>query len=474
LKIVWLFPPSDGFPNVSQYRFFKRMPIQVSIIYPYLAASGVTLLHESGHDARLMDCPTCGISWRAVEAQVADADVVILEARAPIMNELAQCISRVKENSWRALVTKRPFVVVYGDHVSWDPGEGLRAGADVVIQGGDYDWGVFTLIQALTAGEPLPQIWNPGLLKNLKQLPWVDRELVNYKPYYEAWRERNHFFWLMSSRGCPYSCIYCSWTGTLWENRIRFRDPEDVANEMNYLYQEYGSLELLDDADCFSPQMADRGQIQRLELFEISEDQIRWGVQTHPNMISDLDLMKRLKAVGLSLVKLGLESGNQITLDTIHKNLKIEQSVKAIRILQDAEISVHANMIVGWPWESKEMAYHSIEWIKKLRPNQAQFSLLIPYPNTELFDVAKSNGWLTVPAEDYSKLDASRPMLKMVNMSSDDVVKLYQDAWRLFYLDPKYIIRKLLAIHDLGSIRQLINGYKSVTKGHMKAVEAHE
>lgn len=443
------------------------MPIRASIIYPYLAASGVTQLYEDGFNAQLLDAPTKEMSWPDVFSTVLDVDLFIMEARAPMMAELSQAIDRIKKHYWKS--AQRPLIVVYGDHVSWDPGEGLRAGADIVIQGGDYDYGALTLCQALRNGEHPGQIWNPGLLKNLDKLSWVDRELVDWRPYREAWAERKHFFWLMSSRGCPFKCIYCAWNGTLWDYKIRFRDPVNVAREMWSLYSNYGPCEILDDADCFSPAAAEL-QIQELENYGIDEDKIRWGVQTHPAYINNLDQLKRLKGVGLSLVKLGIETGNQSSLDRMNKRLTIPQSEKAIKLLQEAGISVHANMVVGWPWETKEEAYHSIEWIKELRPNQAQFSLLIPYPNTELYDVAKANGWLTVEPDNYAALDASRPMLKMVGMSSADVIKLYQDAWKLFYLDPKFIFRKILAVHDLGSIKQLYNGWRSVTKGHMKAI----
>lgn len=469
MRIIWLVPPSEGFPNVGQYRFFKRMPIRASIIYPYLAASGVTQLDEAGHYAQFIDAPTMELNWpdTLLRIDVEAPELIIMEARAPMMAELSDAISRIKKHTWKA--AQRPIIAVYGDHVSWDPGEGVRAGADVVITGGDYDYGALTLAQSLEKGNIPPQVWQPGLLKDLNQLSWVDRELVDWRPYREAWAERKSFFWLMSSRGCPFRCIYCSWNGTLWESKIRLRDPVNVAREMWSLYSCYGPCEILDDADCFAPSAA-IPMIQELEHFGVTEDEIRWGVQTHPALINDLALLKRLKGVGLSLVKLGIETGNQNSLNIMRKGLSIEQSERAIQLLQDAEISVHANMVVGWPWETKEEAYHSIEWIKKLRPNQAQFSLLIPYPNTELYDMAKANGWLTVDPGDYAALDASRPMLKMVGMSSQDVIKLYQDAWRMFYLDPKFIMRKILAVHDLGSIKQLYNGWKSVTKGHMKAV----
>lgn len=155
----------------------------------------------------------------------------------------------------------------------------------------------------------------------------------------------------------------------------------------------------------------------------------------------------------------------------MRKGLKIEQSERAIKLLQEADIGVHANLIVGFPWETREEAYHTVEWIKKLKPNQAQFSLLIPYPNTELYKMAAENGWLTVLDGDWGKFDASKPMMKMADLSSREIIQLYQDSWRKFYLDREFVWRQLKRVRSWSEVKQLWHGFRSVVYGHMRAVD---
>src|SRR4030042_4281014 len=81
VNILWLIPPLEGFPNISQYRFFKRMHIRDTIIYPYLAASGVTQLDKAGNDVPFMDSPTLAYDWKDVDPWLHDVDLVIMEAR---------------------------------------------------------------------------------------------------------------------------------------------------------------------------------------------------------------------------------------------------------------------------------------------------------------------------------------------------------------------------------------------------------
>jgi radical SAM superfamily enzyme YgiQ (UPF0313 family) len=194
-------------------------------------------------------------------------------------------------------------------------------------------------------------------------------------------------------------------------------------------------------------------------------------MQTHSNMINDLETLKLMKKSGLHVVKLGIESGNQTTLDRIRKGVTVEQHEKAIKLLKEADIVVHANLMVGFPWETKAQAYHTINWIKKLEPNQAQFSLVIPYPWTELYDEAKANGWLLVPETDWERYDASYPMLSMEGMTPEEVVQLYRDSWSKFYLNSKYILNHIRTVKNIQDIKQLVRGYRSIRWGHMRAIK---
>jgi radical SAM superfamily enzyme YgiQ (UPF0313 family) len=131
---------------------------------------------------------------------------------------------------------------------------------------------------------------------------------------------------------------------------------------------------------------------------------------------------------------------------------------------------VHANLMLGFPWETKKMVYETLDWIKKLDPNQAQFSMLIPYPNTEIFQMAAENGWF-IQQPKWDNFDASFPMLRMDGLSGEEIVDLYVDLWKGFYLNWRYIWRHLKTIRHWEGIVNLWHGFRSVYFGHMKAVD---
>lgn len=468
MKVVWLFPPAEkgGFPNISQYRFYKRMPIRISIIYPYLAAMGATLLKNASFDVEFLDAPTMDLTWKDVDKDLQDADLVVMETRTPNLFEIQRACLRIK--MWFPDVK----VAFYGDHVSWNPNESLSldVAPDYIVCGGDYDRGVLDLAKAIEAGYKIPRAFQFPMVEDLDILPFCDRNLVPWRLYYESWRHRENFVWTMSQRGCYYHCSFCAWVKTFWNYRLRHRSPHNVVDEYESIYEELGECEVLDDADLFDTTW---GVKFAKELISRGYDngEILWAIQTHPNMIRNLEDLKILRRSGLRTVKLGIESGNQITLNRIRKGTTVKQIEKAVSLLKETRIMVHANLMVGFPWETKEMAYHTIDWIKKLDPNQAQFSLLIPYPNTEIFDQAKENGWLLVAAGEWDKFDASKPMLKMEGLTPEEIVTLYKDHWRSFYLNPKYVWRHLVKVRSWYDIKQLYRGFRSIYFGHMRSMD---
>lgn len=459
MQIMWLVPPIKGHPNIGQYRFYKNTPNRASLEYPYLNAMGVTQLYKAGFNVFFLDCPTIGIKKLP---SALFADLVVMEARTPILNQVFDVADKLRE--------EQIPVALFGDHMTWQPDEGLKH-CDYVVLGGDFDYGVTKLALQIGKSEKPARKFNAGLVENLDTLPHCNHELVRWNDYYEAWRNRDKFFYTMSGRGCTYNCTFCCWVRLLWHNRVRQRSVKDVANEFQEIHEKYGDCEIWDDHDCFDTAW---GQKFAEELIArgFTHKEILWAFQTHSNMINNLDALKTMKRAGLHVVKLGIESGNQETLNRAHKGVTIRQHERAIGMLKDADIIVHANLMVGWPWETKAQAYHTIEWIKKLEPNQAQFSLIIPYPFTDLYDEAKANGWLNLDTTEWGNFDASYPMLRMEGMTPEEVVQLYRDCWSKFYLNRAYIWKHLRTVHTLQDIKQLVRGFRSIYFGHMRAMKS--
>ncbi len=464
MKVIWLVPPAHKgkYPNIGQYRFYKNTPVKASLEYPYLNAMGVTQLDVARHDVQYFDCPAMNLSLADIQDALFPAQLIIMEARTPIVEYIYELSSNLK--TWFGAK-----IALFGDHVTYFPEEALQH-CDYVISGGDYDYGARKLADALRAGQNPDRIFKAGLVENLDELPHVDREIVPHQIYFEAWKIRDVYLYTMSGRGCWYDCTFCAWNRCFWHNRVRQRSVDDVAQEFWEAYAKYGKCYFWDDHDCFDTAWGEKFAEHLLKTGNTHKE-ILWAFQTHSNMIHDLGALKTMKRAGLHLVKLGIESGNPFTLFMIRKRTTVQQHEKAIKLLKEADITVHANLMCGFPWETKKEAYHTIEWIKKLDPNQAQFSLAIPYPWTQLYDYARENNLLMVKEGDWEAFDATHPMMKMEDMTSEEIVKLYQDCWSKFYLNWRYKWKHLKTVRNWADLKQLVRGYYSVRFGHMKAIE---
>jgi len=252
--------------------------------------------------------------------------------------------------------------------------------------------------------------------------------------------------------------------------------PKRVADEMQFATEKYGIREYLDDADTFlckwwGVKFAEELKQRGLDIF--------WNMQTRPDQITSVSLeeLKFMKKSGLHVVKLGVDASNDETMTRIRKNISIKQVKDAVELLKKAGLEVHVNMIIGYPWEDRKTAYDGIKFVKNLKPNQAQFSLIEPFIGTPIFDEALANNWFIHDPYDYDKYDMKTPIVAG-EMTEREIAKLHRDAWSMFYLNPSFITRQIiksfkhmLEHRNIDSFKHLWRGFKGVYYGHMRAVK---
>lgn len=473
LKILWLMPPSrkrGELPLVSQNRWFKYMPTKTNMIYPVLASYGVSMLLEAGFDVDFCDAPAEDIGLAEIALSIDTYDLLILEGRTPVMPWLFDLIKILKH--------EHPDLRVagYGDHVMIRPREALASGFDYIINSGDWDWGALVLAREISSGEEPEPVFNWPKMPDLEHLPLLDRKIVSWQNYRETWRHREEFGWVQSGRGCYGQCAYCSWNYVYYDCQMRTMSSQAAFTEMEHAHWKYGLKEFLDDADTFmikplGLELASKILEEKLDVF--------WNIQTRADVIaqawdSDLELLARS---GLHVVKLGIDGANDFTLHKILKGHTVEHVRKAVEKLKDAGLEIHINLILGWPWETKQEAYKAVQFVKDLKPNQAQFSLIQPFIGTPIYQESLREGWFNIDPEDYAAWNMKQPLL-VGEMSSQEIVDLYRHAWRSFYFSSGYVARQLakaakLSLHErnVDAFKHLWRGFKGVYYGHLRAVD---
>jgi anaerobic magnesium-protoporphyrin IX monomethyl ester cyclase len=474
MKVMISYPPlvGDGTATLGQNRQFQWFH-NPSFIYPMVPASAATLMKAKGYESVYNDCLAEMITWDAYEKLLLTEkpDVILYETKTPVVRQHWGIVEKVKK------LLPAAVIILCGDHITAFPEETMKnSQVDYALTGGDYDFLLLNIVKHIESKEALePGIWyrEKGEIRNtgkfelnhdLNALPFIDRELTKWKQYGEKFFKYNPYTYTMVGRDCPWAkCTFCSWT-TLFP-KFRTRTPESLLAEIDMLVKNYGIREIFDDTGTFP-----RGEW--LKKFCNGMIERKYRLKLMGNFRFDYitpEIAPLMKKAGFRLLKFGLESANQYTLDRLCKGTKVEDIEKGCRIAKAAGIGVHLTIMVGYPWETKEDAMRTYNLAKKLLDqglaDMLQATVVIAYPGTPLYQQAVDNDWLRFKPGEWEKFDMTRPVFKFPDMEPADVMKICNDIYGAF-MTPKFMLRQVLEIRSLEDFLFLFKAGQSVI-GHL-------
>ncbi|MCB0227274.1 MAG: radical SAM protein, partial [Anaerolineae bacterium] len=241
-------------------------------------------------------------------------------------------------------------------------------------------------------------------------------------------------FSVMTSRGCPYRCTFCS--QSIMPVKWRARSPESVLAEWQHLVHNLGAQEIgvLDDSANI--------QVNRLEkiadlLVEHKIHHVPWifvnGIRAN---LATVPLLTRLKQAGLKRVAFGVESGDPDVLLSIDKKIDHNTIRQAFKNAKQAGLETIGFFIIGLPGENEESMERTIRFACEVDPLIANFSMMTPYPGTKVYEIVKRQGRLLLQDwEDYVFFDG-KARYELGEMTAEVVERKWKEAYRRFYLRP--------------------------------------
>ncbi len=235
------------------------------------------------------------------------------------------------------------------------------------------------------------------LISDLDSLPFPARELLDIDSYHAP-------FNVMTSRGCPYNCVYCSKpvTNTNW----RSRSPENVADELEQAFERYPhAAKKVKRVVGISD---DNFTIQKDRAIGICDEIINRDLNInmtcatgiHVNTVSR-ELLEKMRDAGCSELWFGMETGNAELLAAIGKATTIEKIKHAVKLSKEVGIpAVGGHFIIGLPNETLEKARETVAFMKNLNLDIAGVNQAVPFPSTRLWEYVKAHGKLLVDYED--------------------------------------------------------------------------
>ena len=245
------------------------------------------------------------------------------------------------------------------------------------------------------------------LIKDISKIAEPDYSLTDMTPYVTRIEKREFQFTfnensatLITSYGCPYNCVFCA-VRTITGRHIRFRDPDEIISEMEYLMKEYDvkAFTFMDDCILF-----DRKRIEYF-LGKIVEKSfnIKFKIFNASLWHIDESLIKLLKDAGCIYFAISVESGSdRILKDVIKKPLDKKYVPKVIKWARDAGIVVSTSWIIGFPDETWNEIRETFRFAEEIDSDYAVFHIATPLPKTDLYKSFVEKGFLP---EDFSFRD---------------------------------------------------------------------
>ena len=234
-------------------------------------------------------------------------------------------------------------------------------------------------------------------VSNLDSLPFPARDLFDNDAYKQFYARRFGYSIspLISSRGCPFSCDFCS--RPVFGQSFRTRSAANIVDEVEEIVRlGYDRVWFADD--CFT--------LNRSQLLTVCGELIKRRLNVGWECLSRVDTMDtevaaRMRQAGCVRVFFGIESGTDAVLGLMQKQITVEQARKAVYNAKQAGLQVGAFFILGYPGENDETVLSTVRFASSLPLDYLSFTLPYPIPGTPLFERVKNNGGFVV--DDYEE-----------------------------------------------------------------------
>jgi len=409
----------------------------------YLAS----VARDLGCDVRIIDSLAEDLTLEEIKARLKKfyPDLVGVTATTSMIYDAYDVASIAKE------VNPNALVVIGGPHATFMAPEVLQECRyiDVVVRGEGELTFKELLMKLMKNDRDLRDILgityrvgdgireNPPrpLIRNLDDVPLPAYDLLPMDKYRVG---KFKFGAIITSRGCPYSCIFCS-SSLQFGKKWRAHSADRVLEELRILRYEYGrqEIEFMDDTFTLNKKRA----ITIAEKIVEEGLDISWSASSRVNTFSR-EVGSAMNRAGAHTVYFGIESGSEQTLRFIDKRITKEQAMDATRAAKECGLRALGSFIIGFPYETEEDIRATIKFSNRVGVDLAQFTIATPYPGTKLWDLAiKENLLLTRNWRKFTTVDV---VMRNLYLTPEKIKKLFLWAYLNFYLNPKHALEDLI------------------------------
>lgn len=434
-------------------------------IFPSLALAGLAAwVRQHGFPVGLIDLHVENLMPADAADRVRDfrPDIVALTSKTlgwPAVIEIAQMVRQA---------APRARVVVGGPHMSIYPKESMSWDCFDLAVVGDGEETFLELCERLESGSDWDDVpgtvvrrsdgevvQNPArpLPKDIDRYPMPAWDLLPVSDYH-CLTLLKPFATMVTTRGCPWHCGYCS---QVYSEKLRFRDVGLVVDEMEFLERKYGVREIVFFDETFT--------IGKRRMLKFSEEVQRRGLKVKFNIRArvdtvDRDVVRALKKAGLRSIHMGVEAGTDRVLKIMNKQITREQTEQAFRICREEGVDTRGYFMVGYYDATPDDVEDMISFASGLGLDWASFSVATALPATDLYRIAQERGYVEGDFWKRYTIDGGGfiPQLETETFTAEQLRAYRTKAYMKFYLRPDLIRRKLSKTEGREELMEMLGG----------------
>jgi len=289
-------------------------------------------------------------------------------------------------------------------------------------------------------------ISNPhaSLVKDLDQLPMPAWDMLPMKKYrahnwhcFDNINNRQPYAVIYTSLGCPFRCSFCCINALFGKPGIRYRSPDLVIEEIDYLVKNYNvkNIKILDEMFVLK-----ESHVVRLcdLIIERGYDLNMWAY-ARVNTVNET-MLRKMKQAGINWVAYGFESGSKKVLEEVSKGYNEEDLARAVKMTRQAGLYIIGNFMFGLPGDDYDSMQQTFDLAKELNCEFVNFNCTMAYPGSLLYKQAVEQG-LKLPEtwEGYSQYGYETLPLPTKYLSGADVLRFRDQAFQVYFKSPKYL-----------------------------------
>jgi len=427
----------------------------------YLAS----ILEKKGHCVKIIDMEAMGLTKSHIKIIIKKENpfFVGITATTPVIKRALELCAIVKETN------KDIKTILGGPHPTYLPRETITEEMVDIVVCGEGEITLCEVINSLLNNpDGMAQVKGIYFKKNgqivftgerepiydLDILPFPAHHLINMNAYRHPLARSKRVASVLTSRGCPSRCTFCS--RGFFSHVYRRRSVRNVIEEIRGLITKYNIEEIHFIDDTFT---LNRAHVEEICHEIINQGwHLKWATPNgvHVNTL-DYTLIELMKRAGCYSLSFGVESGNQETLDYIKKGQNLEKVKQVFDICHKIGIETVAFIIIGFPNESHRHIDKTLNFLKEIKADVADIHMLIPLPGTELYDELNANGYIV--ERDWSKyVFHNLPVYRTAYFLPQGLFNEYKRVYRAYHMNPEYIFSRLIHIRSWQQVKNNFNG----------------